>query len=136
MNSLFWSRMHGGATHFPIALIFGAAIFDALGFWRHKRDFTVVGYWLVILAALGSLGAVVSGLVLAKWTIGGKGLLLLHHVFVWPAFALIIGLATWRLLAGEQTSRRALKIYICVVSIACALIGAAGFFGGEMLLGQ
>jgi len=140
MNSLFWERAHGGLTHFPIALIFAAAFFDALAFFGRlptkQRDFKAVGYWLVILGALGSLGAVFSGLVLSKWTIGGTGAVLRHHLFVWPAFALIVGLAMWRFLVGDNPSRRAFAMYLATMFVGCALIGAAGFFGGEMLLGH
>ena len=140
MNSLFWSRVHGGATHFPIALILGAAFFDLLAFFLppspKRRDFSAIGYWLVILGALGSFGAVFSGLALSKWTIGGSGLILQHHLFVWPAFALIVGAATWRFVVGSQPSRRGFAIYLCTMALACSLISAAGFFGGELLLGQ
>ena len=90
MNSLFWSRAHGGATHFPIALILGATLFDLLAFFSprsaKRREFNAIGYWLVILGALGSFGAVFTGLALSKWTVGGTGLILRHHLFVWPAF--------------------------------------------------
>jgi uncharacterized membrane protein len=140
MNSLFWERAHGGLTHFPIALIFAAAFFDTLAFFRQRpakrRDFKAVGYWLVILGALGAFGAVFSGLVLSKWTIGGTGAVLRHHLFVWPAFALIVGLATWRFLVGNNPSRWGFALYLATMIVACALIGAAGFFGGEMLLGH
>ena len=141
MNSLFWSRLHGGMTHFPIALILAAFLFDALSFLLHhpspkQRDFSVTGYWLTVLGALGSLAAVFSGLALSKWKIGGTGLLLRHHLFVWPAFALIIGLATWRFLIRNQPTPRGFAIYLSVMAIACGLIGTAGFFGGEILLGR
>lgn len=140
MNSVFWSRAHGGLTHFPIALVLGAMLFDTLGFFlrgsSRQGEFSVTGYWLIILGALGSLGAVFTGLALSKWKIGGTGLLLRHHLFVWPAFALIIGLGTWRFLIGNRPTHRGFAIYLSVMAIACALIGAAGFFGGEMLLGQ
>ena len=132
--------MHGGATHFPIALIFAATLFDALGFLlpkaRARREFSVIGYWLAILGAVSSLGAVFSGLALSKWQIGGTGQLLHHHLFVWPAFALLIALGTWRALAGTEVSRRALSLYLGCMVMGCALIAAAGFFGGEMLLGH
>src|ERR1051325_2240648 len=106
MDSLFWSRVHGGATHFPIALIFAGALFDTLSLLRGRSashaDFRHLGYWLVILGALGSFGAVVSGLALSKWSFGGTGLVAQHHLFVWPAFALIVGLGTWRFLVGSR----------------------------------
>jgi len=28
MNSIFWAHFHGGVTHFPLAFIFAAALFD------------------------------------------------------------------------------------------------------------
>ena len=140
MNSLFWERAHGGLTHLPIALIFAATFFDALGFlFRHsakRREFKAIGYWLVIFGALGAFGAVFSGLALSNWTIGGTGTVLRHHLFVWPAFALIVGLATWRFLVGRAPSRRALGLYLVTMVAGCACVGAAGFFGGEMLLGH
>lgn len=139
MDSLFWSRMHGGATHFPIALVLGAALFDTLGFVARSPkagEFRVIGYWLMILGALGSFGAVFSGLALSKWVIGGTGLVFRHHLFVWPAFALIVALGTWRYLVGRDPSRRALLLYLMTMFVCCALIVTAGFFGGELLLGQ
>ncbi len=140
MNSLFWSRAHGAATHFPIALVLGAAFFDLLAFLlprsRKGRDFRAIGYWLVILGAISSFAAVFTGLALTNWTVAGTGLILRHHLFVWPAFTLIVGAATWRFVVGREPSRRGFGIYLCAMVLACTLIGAAGFFGGELLLGQ
>jgi uncharacterized membrane protein len=141
MNSLFWERAHGGLTHFPIVLIFVATLFDIISFFRgrsseQRRDFGQIGYWLVILAALGAIAAVLSGLGLTKWQAGGTGMVRLHHLFVWPSFALILGLVVWRVLARNQMSRRVFACYLSVSGIACALIGVAGFVGGEMLLGD
>src|SRR5437763_192603 len=135
MDSLFWSRMHGGATHFPIALIFAGALFDTLSLLRcpslRRRDFGDLGYWLVILGAVGSVGAVASGLALSKGIVGGTGLVRLHHLFVWPAFTMIVGLGTWRFLVGAKPPRYAFIVYLGFLVVSCALIGAAGFFGGE-----
>jgi uncharacterized membrane protein len=140
MNSLFWERAHGGLTHLPIALNFAAAFFDLLAFFcrrsSRRREFEAIGYWLVIVGALGSFGAVFSGLVLTKGVVGGTGAILWHHYFVWPAFILFVGLATWRFLVGRDPSPRAFKLYLAIILIGCSLIGAAGFFGGEMLLGH
>jgi len=139
LTSLFWSRAHGGATHFPIALVFASAFFDALGFyWQNspqKRQFNAAGYLLIILSAFGCLGAVATGLALSQWQVGGTGLILRHHMVVWPAVAFIVGLGTWRCLVGKRPSTPSFKIYLGVVLVACALVGLAGFFGGEMLLG-
>ncbi len=140
MNSLFWERAHGGLTHFPIALAFVATLFDLLWYLPDgsgkRRHFNVIGYCLIILAALGAIAAALSGLALSKWQITGTGLVRLHHLFVWPALALILGLTIWRVVAGNQFSRRAFAAYLVMAGGACALIGGAGFVGGEMLLGE
>jgi uncharacterized membrane protein len=138
MDSIFWLRVHGGITHFPIALIFGAAFFETIGLLCSSRqhDFRIAGYWLLVLGGISSFGAVFSGLVLSKWTISGKSLLLQHHLFVWPAFALIVGLTSWRAAVGQSPSRRAFAIYLSLLATACVLIGAAGFSGGELILGH
>jgi hypothetical protein len=79
---------------------------------------------------------VFSGLALSKWTISGKNLLLQHHVFVWPAFALVFCLTSWRVAVGQSPSRRAFAIYFSLLGTACALLGGAGFSGGELVLGR
>src|SRR5205085_1657890 len=139
MNSLFWSRLHGGATHFPIALIFATAFFDAIGFVvrrseDRRREFSTIAYWLALFGALSSFGAVFSGLALSNWTFGGTGAVLRHHLFVWPAFALLIGLGTWRSLVRPDVSGRPFVIYFAGMIVGCSLIAVAGYFGGEMLL--
>jgi hypothetical protein len=68
--------------------------------------------------------------------IGGSGSLLRHHLFVWPAFALIVGLGTWRFLVGPVPSYRGSDVYLTFTAVASACISIAGFFGGELLLGH
>ncbi len=120
--------------------MFAAAFFDGIAVLRPQpeggHNFQAIGYWLVILGALGSFGAVFTGLALSKWVVGGTGSILRHHIFVWPAFGLIVGLGAWRFLVGPRPARSPFIIYIAILLLACGLIGAAGFFGGEMLLGK
>jgi uncharacterized membrane protein len=139
-DSLFWERLHGGATHFPLALVLVSALFDAAALLMPARlqpgGLHSSARWLLVLGAIGAVGAVISGLLLSKGVVGGEGTLLRHHLFVWPAFALIVGLATWRLAMGDDISRRAFRLYLPVAAVACAFMLAAGFYGGEMLLGK
>lgn len=142
MTALFWERLHGGATHFPIALVFGSALFDAFALFARpsgskEREFSRAGYWLVLLGAAGSIGAVFSGLALSRWSVAGAGSMLRHHLFVWPAFALVTGLAAWRwAVRNEPTPRRAFAIYLWLIAITFLLICVAAFYGGEMVVEQ
>ena len=137
MNPIFWIHLHGSLTHFPIAFVFGAALFETLGFIcaSKQREFGIVGSWLLLLAGLGAFGAIFSGLATSRGNPLGEDLLLQHHLFAWPSFVLIVGLATWRIAVGSNSSKHAFIVYMSILAITCALVGATGFSGGELLLG-
>ena len=140
MNQTFWARMHGGTTHFPIALLMVSVAFDYAGFWWNnelrRREFRALGFYSLLIAAAASPLAVLSGIALSKGKLLGSGALLLHHLFIWPAFGVLVGLAVWRLVVRERASHSASKGYLLLVTMAAAAMMGAGYWGGEMILGQ
>src|SRR5580704_18009004 len=92
----FWDRVHVGSTHLPIALALTSALLDGVGSiapsGRIRESFRFSGYFTLLLATLGAVPAVISGLVLARWDAAESGMTLLHHYFVWPSFGLLIAL--------------------------------------------
>jgi hypothetical protein len=71
-----WDKLHGAMSHFPIALLlfstgcdFASVMFEKLPFARGLR---VVSYYGLAVAALASLGAVVSGIALTKGDLSGR----------------------------------------------------------------
>jgi uncharacterized membrane protein len=137
MDPNFWVDMHGATTHFPIAMIFTACLCDAaaLCVWQKPAagSLRTAGKYAAIIAAFGSLPAVVSGLAMTHGDMLGHDALRWHHIFVWPAFALMIGAAVWRSLVREQISRRGYAGYVGVVCALAGLIAATGYWGGELL---
>lgn len=133
-----WDKVHGGMTHFPIALLLFSATCDfaAVAFWKlpFAQGLRIVGYYGLIGAALGSVGAVTSGIALANGVVWGRGDLLLHQRFVWPAFGLLIGLAVWRLVVRDAMSIPGRCLYLILMALASGCVAAAGYFGGELLL--
>jgi len=139
MDKSFWLRVHGGTTHFPIALVLTSMVLDLLGYlWpsqQRRRELHSAGFYLLIVGTLSAFGAVLSGLILSKWVVLGTGMKALHHLFVWPSFGLMIALAVWRLRVGNDGSRKGFALYLLVMILTSALIATAGYWGGEMLLG-
>jgi len=134
-----WPKLHGASVHFPVALAMAAALFDGLGFfWPEssplKARLQAAGYFTIILGALGTFPAVLSGLFMTNGEVLGHDALLFHHLFVWPAFALLVGLGTWRALVGEKASSRGFVIYIAVLFLTAGLMAGAGYWGGELIL--
>ena len=64
----------------------------------------------------------------------GHDALLFHHLFVWPAFAGIVALGTWRGLVGEKASPGAFRVYLVALLLISGLMSGAGYWGGELVL--
>ena len=134
-----WPKMHGASVHFPVALAMAAALFDGLGFvWPksspRKAQLHSAGYFTIILGALGTFPAVLSGLFMTRGEVMGHGALLFHHLFVWPAFACLVGLGVWRALVSDRSSPRSFAIYLVVLFLTAGLMAGAGYWGGELIL--
>jgi uncharacterized membrane protein len=140
MNTAIWAKAHGATTHFPIALVFASAAFDAAGFVLAKRagarDLHAAGFWTMLVGAIGSIGAVASGILMTRGAILGHDALRLHHLFVWPAFGLLISAATWRVFARGKLTRTTLGVYLAVVVVLAGLMAAAGYYGGELMMAR
>jgi uncharacterized membrane protein YoaK (UPF0700 family) len=90
----------------------------------------------MLLGAAGTVPAVASGLMMTKGVMLGHDALRIHHLFAWPAFGLVVGVAAWRLLGDGSANERPALSYLAAVGLAAALVSAAGYWGGEMLLGR
>jgi len=132
-----WSKLHGAATHFPIALMLVSAFCDCARLLcrnaERQRAFRSVATITIALGALGGCAAVATGLVMARWQVWGHGALLRHHQFVWPAFAVMVGLAIWRVTTRHTAAERPTAVYLAFMLLAAALISGAGYWGGELL---
>jgi uncharacterized membrane protein len=140
MDPTFWAKAHGATTHFPLALALCSVACDAAGFALARqpvgRDLRAAGFWTMILAAVGTVPAVLSGLLMTKGSLLGHDLLRLHHLFVWPAFALLVALGTWRAIQGREAGHRVFTGYFMLAVVAAGLISTAAYWGGEMMIAR
>ncbi len=138
MDNTLWAKLHGASVHFPIALILCSWALDALGLFPAvaavKRGLHSAGYWTMLLGALGTVPAVVTGMLMTNGVLLGHDALRLHHLFAWPAFGMAVGLATWRALSSGAPGERPPLAYLAAVGLASALVLGAGYWGGEMIL--
>src|SRR5277367_2543403 len=139
IDPALWPKLHGASVHFPVALAMAAALFDGLGVvWPtsspRKAKLHAAGYFTIILGALGTIPAVLSGLFMTRGEVLGHDALLFHHLFVWPAFAGIVGLGLWRAIRSERATPRAFVVYLVFLFSTSGLMAGAGYWGGEMML--
>lgn len=136
LDPSIWSKLHGASTHFPIALMLVSTFCEAASFFgknaEWRQGYRFVATVTIVLGALGSCAAVVTGLVMSHGQFWGHATLLRHHQFVWPAFVLMTGLATWRVFAHGEPSRGPAVVHLILLVLTAALMSGAGFFGGEL----
>jgi uncharacterized membrane protein len=139
IDPALWPKLHGASTHFPMALTMAAALFEGMAAALpeaspHRRNLRAAGFYTIILGAVGTFPAVLSGLFMTRGETLGHDALLFHHLFVWPAFAGIVALGTWRGLVGEKASRGAFRVYLAALFLVAGLMAGAGYWGGELVL--
>ena len=138
MDSQVWAKLHGASVHFPIAMVLTSALLDLSGNLAPNPGLRVrmqaAGFWTMLVGALGTVPAVVSGLVMTRGVLLGHDQLRLHHLCAWPAFVLIVGTATWRVLALGRGERPLPVSYLGAAGLCAGLVMAAGYFGGELAL--
>src|SRR5215468_6534749 len=70
-----WDKLHGAITHFPIALLLFSTACDLVSVILKKlpfaRELRSISLYALPVAALASLGAVISGIVLTKGDLWG-----------------------------------------------------------------
>ena len=71
---------------------------------------------------------------MTKGVVLGHDALLFHHLFVWPAFALLVGLGVWRAVVGDKVSFRGFTAYLVLLFLTAGLMGGTGYWGGELIL--
>jgi len=134
----FWLRLHGASTHFPIVLFGVSVLLDSLGtLWRNESrqgGLRTAGFVCALIGVVGSIGAVISGILISRGRLMGTGLLLRHHQFVWPGAAIALLLVAWRLKARDRASVRAFRFYLAGMAVASGLVFVAAYFGGELVL--
>ena len=134
MEPGLWARLHGAVIHFPIALSFFTVLCDTAALlWRSRsaaRRLLAAGGYALYLAALGSIPSVFSGLVITRGEMWGHDALRWHHLFVWPAWGLLIALAVWRALRREPPTRHEHAVSLAGIWVMAVLMGYAGHWGG------
>src|SRR5258708_33738364 len=100
MDNSLWVKMHGGTTHFPIALVMASALFDLAGLIvpenlnkSRRAGLRAAGFYTIVLGSIGSIGAVVSGVGINHGQLWRRGNPALRHLVLVPGYVLLTGFA-------------------------------------------
>ncbi len=132
-----WQHVHGASSHFPIALVIVAVLFELGAVMFKKPAWRIVGFWAIFTAALLSVPAILSGLTgfLGWFGFTPHGADVSDHVVLHRNVSLVGGgvlilLAAWRVgreKAGMKSAEHA--TYLVLLIAATLIIGYAGWLG-------
>jgi uncharacterized membrane protein len=99
---MFDVPLHKLIIHFPIALAIIAFLFDAWALYAKKPELHDTGYSLSLLAAIGAVLAVVTGLQLADLSSALRGAVTGHALFGVSTALVLTVFAIWRYAAHNR----------------------------------
>ncbi len=131
------NHLHPMLVHFPIALALVAFAFNLAGYAIKKEWLKSSSTALTVLAALGAVAAILSGLFFTKPVAGLAATMKDTHVIYASAttvllvIAAIIGL--YNGLGKQPAGRKATYLYTFVLLLAAIGISMTGMIGGSIV---
>lgn len=131
--------IHPIFVHFPLALLTVSFAADLIGRLRPNADAQALGFWCLVLAAVGAAGAVAAGFIdmdraaLADET---HRFVHLHRNSGLVLLAAVVLLAGWRWRIRRRRPVVAVALpYLGAAAAVFALALFQGWFGGELVYG-
>ena len=128
---------HVALVHFPIALIFVGAAFDALSQRKQDASLLRAAYFTTIAAAIAAIPTVITGIAAWQWQLEGKhlrGNLKLHLILALVSSALIGIVCGLHVLQQRKpraiSSRIRLTIEAVAVCVTLFTAHVGGFLSG------
>jgi uncharacterized membrane protein len=131
-------NIHPLLVHFPIALLYAAALLYFLASIRASETLQWTALWMLALGALGAAASLASGFYTAPGLMVSQSVrheLLRNHKHLMVAASAVTGVLTvWALAARPMPSRGRYVFLAGLVAVLC-LIAAGADLGGEMVYG-
>ena len=130
-------RLHPIAVHFAIALFVIAVLVDLVATGTRRAQYHQVAWVNLVLSALAAAVAVATGMTAEVWlspTHETHQTLDVHRWLAYGTLATILALTIWRYaLRGQFPKRTAAAVYLTVSVAGLGLVGATGYYGGELV---
>jgi uncharacterized membrane protein len=129
-------NIHPLVVHFPIALLFAAALTYWLGFVARRESWHWTALWMLVLGVLGAAAAAITGLYAVPGVMlapSVKTALLAYHKWIMIAVLILSGaLALWAI-AARPMPVRGRGAFLAMLVLVAALIAKGADYGGRMV---
>lgn len=128
---------HPAIVHFPIALFIGGLILDFLGMLRKDKTQLHAGWYCIVMAAVASVGAILSGVAaMALLKLPYRGLIFEHLAYAIGSAVIMWILVALRVDRHDQMNVRLRSVYYVLAAACLLLISWAGHLGGVFVYGD
>ena len=131
-----WPRLHALLNDFPIALLVTAVFFDILALATRRVGLWLVSFSLLLVGALGSGAAVVSGLQAEDHIDHGEAVhqaMETHEQFALISLGVFGVLALWRLFRERRMGVLERRVTVIASLAGVGVLFATGLYGGRLV---
>ncbi|HEY0350760.1 MAG TPA: DUF2231 domain-containing protein [Gemmatimonadales bacterium] len=131
-----WPRLHAALNDLPTALLVTAVLFDLLATITRRTVFRQVGFWTLMVGAVGGAAAVISGLQAEEHIDHGEAvhqLMGTHEDLALITLGVFAVLALWRILREKRMASTERGVVVALSVVGLGFVVATGVYGGKLV---
>lgn len=131
-----WTRLHAALNDLPAALLLTAVLFDLLGAVTRRVVFRQVGFWILVVGAVGGAAAVLSGLQAEESIDHGDAVhrvMESHEQLAFITLGIFAVLAVWRIVREGRMGTAERSIALAASLGGVGVLIATSVLGGRLV---
>jgi uncharacterized membrane protein len=131
-----WPRLHAALNDLPTALLLTAVLFDLAALVARRESLRRVGFWTMVVGAIGGALAVISGLQAEEHIEHGEAvhrIMETHEKLALITLGIFGVLALWRIVRERRmgSGERSLSLIVSVAGVG--VLFATAIYGGKLV---
>jgi uncharacterized membrane protein len=131
-----WPRLHAALNDLPTALLLTAVLFDLAALVTRRASLRQVGFWTMVIGAIGGALAVISGLQAEEHIEHGEAVhrvMGTHEKLALVTLGIFGVVALWRIFRERRmaSGERSLSLIVSVAGLG--VLFATAIFGGKLI---
>jgi uncharacterized membrane protein len=131
-----WPRLHAALNDLPVALLVAAVLFDLLAALTKRASFRQVGFWTMLVGAVGGAIAVLSGLQAEDRIAHGEAVhqvMEVHEELGLITLGIFGVLTLWRIVRERRMGSRERGLSLLLSIGGVGVLVATGVYGGKLV---
>jgi uncharacterized membrane protein len=131
-----WPRLHAALNDLPAALLLVAVLFELTSLILRKPALRVVGFWTLVIGAVGGALAVISGLQAEEHIAHGEAVhrvMETHETLGLTTLGIFAVVAIWRILRETRIAGAERAVVLALSLVGTGFLLATASYGGRLV---